>query len=160
MAPYTPEQVAAIRRAVADAREAMRRADSYTPLTFAKAYLALEGLQIPGGVRDEQRRRRVSEGLLRTLEGQPTDCRDPLIAAEMERIAIEVQWGFAAQAPEVVGFRLQLGRESAQRPACRDLADVDRGLGPAVFGKGEVVVLPPECRGATFIPVREHELEQ
>lgn len=160
MAAYTPEQVNKIRRAVAEAREFMRREDSYTPLTFVRAYLAREGLQIPGAAHDETARRRAAEALLEALTGHAAPGGDPLIAREMERIAMEVQWAYAARAPEVVGFRLQFGRRAKQLPECLGLLSVDHGLGPAVFAKGRVVVLPPDCCGAEFIPVREHELEQ
>ncbi|HKJ21504.1 MAG TPA: hypothetical protein VKA13_00315 [Gammaproteobacteria bacterium] len=149
-----------IRRAVAEAREAMRREDSFTPLTFARTYIARDGVQIPGAEHDEQGRRKAGEALLSALQGRDTVSEDPHLTREMTRIAIEVQWALAARAPKVVGFRLQFGRQASRRPECRALLSGDHGLGPSVFRKGDVVVLPPDCQEAEFIPVLEDELEQ
>lgn len=160
MSGYTPEQIGRIRRAVAEAREAMRRQDSFTPLSFAGAFIERDGIQIPGAMRGARTREEIAAELLAALrEGKPTS-EDPVVAREIQRARAEVHWAAAARSDKVVGFRLQLSPEARRRPECLALLNADRGLGPSVFRKGEVVVLPPGCEGAEFIPVREDDVEQ
>lgn len=157
---YTPEQLVKIRRAVAKGREAMRRNDSFTPLVFARAYVEHDGLQIPGDGADEQSRREYAKGLIEAVENAQSVHDDALIAREIRRIHMEVQWALASQSDKVVGFRLKLGREAERHPECLALLSSDRGLGTSVFRKGEVVILPPNCDGGEFVPVTEDEIEQ
>lgn len=159
MSAYTPDQIRIIRHAVAAGREAARRQHDFSPLTFARAYVAREGVQLPGNG-DEPRRRMLGQRLLELLEQGETRCDDKDLQHELHRACTEARWAEAAVSDKVVGFRLQLSGDAAHRPECLALMGTDHGLGAAVFRKAEVVILPPACSGAEFIPVNEYEIEQ
>ncbi len=138
----------------------MRREGKYDPLVFARVFIAGGGVQIPGQPDNEAARRRIADLLLGSLvSGHPvTD--DKTVVREFHRARAEANWTEAAERDEVVGFRLKLSPAAWLNPACRRLGKEDHGLGSMVFRKGEIIVLPPECDGTTFIPVRRHELEE
>ena len=159
MSAYTPEQIKTIRHAVAAAREAARKQRDFSPLTFAATYVAHEGVQLPGAP-DDPRRVQLAQRLLELLQRGDANTDDADMARELQRVHTESRWAEAAASDKVVGFRLQLSGETATRPECLTLLGTDHGLGAAVFRKGEVVILPPGCGGAEFIPVLEDEIEQ
>jgi hypothetical protein len=159
MSAYTPDQIRIIRHAVAAGREATRAQRDFSPLAFARIYVAHEGVQLPGDF-DGPRRAEVARRLLTLLQQGETSSDDGDLQRELHRARTEARWAEAAVSDKVVGFRLQLGGEAAKRPECLALLSTDRGLGAAVFRKAEVVILPPGCGGAEFIPVGEDEIEQ
>ncbi len=159
MSAYTPDQYKTIRHAVAAAREAARKARDFSPLTFARCYTAHNGVQLPGSP-DSPQRMLLAQRLLELLERGDTHTNDADLLRELHRARTEARWAEAAISDKVVGFRLQLSGDAAARPECLTLLGTDHGLGAAVFRKGEVVILPPGCSGAEFIPVSEDEIEQ
>lgn len=159
MSAYTPDQIKIIRHAVAAGRDAARRQHDYSPLVFARAYVAHGGVQLPGDG-DEPRRALLAQRLLDLLEQGKGHTDDADLQRELHRVRTEARWAEATLSDKVVGFRLQLSGEALNRPECLTLLGTDRGLGAAVFRKGEVVVLPVGCSDAAFIPVVEDEIEQ
>lgn len=159
MASYSPDQILAIRRAIAEGRAAVSGHGHRDLLRFAAAYVAHGGIQVPGQPEDQKARDAIARRLMAILESTAT-AEDPSVMRELARVKMETQWANAARLPKVVGFRLQLGPEALRRTECLALLAVDRGLGAAVFGKTEVVVLPPGCEDCEFIPVMEDEVEQ
>lgn len=156
MTDYTPQQLAQIRLAVAQGREAMRAAGRFEPLVFARAFVAAGGAQAPGGAGDGPS---LGARLLHALEhGEAAS--DALLAREIERARNEARWARLAESEAVVGFHLRLPPAALLDAKCRELLKADRGLGAAVFRKAEIVVLPAACDGASFTPVYEHEIEQ
>jgi hypothetical protein len=160
MSGYTVEQVRLIRAAVAAGRDAMREQGKFEPAVFAAAFIEHGGIQIPGEVGAADKDRQVAVEVLRTLEQARPTSTDGTVAREVRRARSEASGAAAAESDSVVGFRLELSAAGRRHPACQALASMDRGLGAAVFRKEEVVVLPPEADGSTFIPVREDEIEQ
>ena len=158
MSDYTPEQTDRIRLAIAEGREAMRRTGQFHPLVFARAFLAAGGLQIPGGT-DVNETQRLADQLLHLISQGGTG-NHPLLRRELERAHNEARWAQAAEADEVIGFRLELAPAALLDRSCREALKADRGLGSAVFRKAEIVVLPAACEGARFFPVYAHEIEQ
>ncbi len=157
MSDYTPEQLDRIRLAIAQAREAMRVAARFEPLVFARAFIAADGLQVPGQPADTAP---LATRLLQALERDDASATDPLLAREIERARSEARWAKLAESDDVVGFHMQLPGVALLDPKCRALLKADHGLGAAVFRKAEIVVLPAACDGARFTPVYEHEIEQ
>lgn len=160
MRAYTAEQIERIRAAVAEARAALRARGRYDLLEFARVYVAQEGVQIPGEPADVSARGRLAEALLAALAEGRDAAGDPALAHELERVRNEVRWAEIGEADDVVGFRLELPPAALLERPCRAFLKLDRGLGAGVFPKTQVVVLPPGCGGARFVPVREHEIEQ
>jgi hypothetical protein len=160
MSAYTPQQLQTIRRAVAAAREAMHGQQRYTPLSFAVTYVNHDGVQIPGGTDDERRREHLGRQLLESLQQNKSHADDPNLERELRRAHSEARWADAARSEKIVGFRLQLHGEAAQRAECLALLGGDHGLGTAIFRKVEVVIMPPSCIEWEFIPVSEDEVEQ
>lgn len=154
---YTPEQLQQIRLAVAQGREAMRAAGRFEPLVFARAFVAAGGVQVPGAAGDDSA---LGAELLRALEQNAPTTGDARLAREIERARNEARWAQLAESDTVVGFHLRLPPAALLDPKCREILKADRGLGAAVFRKGEIVVLPTACDGASFTPVYEHEIEQ
>lgn len=160
MRAYTVEQIERIRMAVVEARAALRAQGRYEPLAFARVYVAHDGVQIPGEPPDAAARARLAEALLQALADGRDAAEDPDLARELARAHNEARWAEAEQADDVVGFRLELPPAALLERPCREFLKLDRGLGAAVFPKTQVVVLPPGCGGARFVPVREYEIEQ
>lgn len=157
MSDFTPEQLDRMRLAIAQAREAMRAADRFEPLVFARAFIAADGLQVPGESTDTAP---LAARLLQALEHDEAGDADPLLTREIERARREARWAKLAESDDVVGFHMQLPGVALLDPKCRALLKADHGLGAAVFRKAEIVVLPAACDGARFTPVYEHEIEQ
>ncbi|BAU47950.1 hypothetical protein SVA_1385 [Sulfurifustis variabilis] len=160
MRDYTSEQIDRIRNAVAEARAALRTRRRYDPLEFARVYVAHDGVQIPGEPPDSPARIRLAEALLEALAEGRDAAGNPGLSHELERVRTETRWAEAEESDDIVGFRLELPPAALLERPCRQLLKLDRGLGPAVFPKTQVVVLAPACGGARFVPVREHEIEQ
>lgn len=160
MREYTVEQIERIRGAVAEARAALRAQRRYDPLAFARVYVAHDGVQIPGEDPATEGRTRLADALLQALEAGRDAAEDPDLSRELARAHNEARWAEAEEADDVVGFRLVLPPAALLERPCREFLKRDRGLGAAVFPKTQVVVLPPGCAGARFVPVREHEIEQ
>ena len=156
MTDYTPEQLQQIRLAVAQGREAMRAAGRFEPVEFARAFVAAGGVQVPGAGDDPQ----LGSELLRALEHSTTVTGNALLTREIERARNEARWAALAESDAVVGFHLRLPPVALLDPKCRQILKADRGLGAAVFRKGEIVVLPAACDGASFTPVYDHDIEQ
>lgn len=158
MTDYTPEQTQRLRRAIAEGREAMRRAGQFQPLVFAQAFLVAGGLQIPGAA-DNEETQRLADQLLQII-AQGGSSNHPVLRRELERARNEARWTQAAEADDVIGFRLELAPAALLDRSCRQVLKADHGLGSAVFRKAEIVVLPAACEGARFFPVYAHEIEQ
>ncbi|MCO6439896.1 MAG: hypothetical protein J5I81_02160 [Nitrococcus mobilis] len=160
MVGYRARQLAAIRDAVAAAREALRRNGTDDPLVFAKVFVAQDGIQVPGHPDDGTAMRALGEQLLRALaSGRCYRPEDPDLQREIDRVHNEVQWVAAQRDDKIVGFFLQLPAQAKRSPAMDALGHHNSGLGPGVFCKGDIVVLQPECDGARFIAVFEDEIE-
>ena len=160
MAEYTPEQVRAVRDAVAQGREAMHRAKRYDPVVFAQAYIRHGGVQIPGVPNAAALSQRIAKQLLTSLKcGNPIGD-DEHLRRELKRVHTEVRWTTLAQSEKIVGFYLKLGPAAELEPTCRQLLGEDSGLGAAVFPKTRIVVVPAACSDYEFIPVLEDEIEQ
>lgn len=160
MVGYRARQIGAIRDAIAAAREALQRSDSDDPLVFAKAFVAAGGIQVPGRPGDEGAMRSLGERLLRALaRGCYHDPDDPDLQREIDRARHEARWVSAMRDGKIVGFYLQLPPRALHSPTVEALSHENRGLGPGVFRKGDIVVLQPECDGARLIPVLEDEIE-
>jgi hypothetical protein len=160
MAEYTPQQVQAIRDAIAKGREAVQRLQRPDPLVFARAYVAHGGIQIPGVPADTTRAESVAKALLAILTQGDAATDDEHVLRELKRVQTEVRWVTLAESDKVVGFYLRLGPAAELEAACRQLLGEDHGLGSAVFPKTQVVVLPTACSDYEFVPVLEDEVEQ
>jgi hypothetical protein len=160
MSAYLPEQVQAIRRAVARGREAMRRQGRFDAAVFVRTFIEHGGIQIPGEPNAQQARENVAREVLSVLASGAPAGGDATVAREVRRARAESDWTRYAETEKVVGFRLLLGRAAERSPVCQTLLDVDHGLGQGVYRKAEVAVLPPECDGSSFTPVLEDEVEQ
>lgn len=160
MAEYTPEQLQILKDAVHAGREAMRRAERYEAPVFAAAFVAHNGVQVPGASTDAAVLQILAHHVLRSLRGGRLTSRDRTVMREVRRAQAEAQWTRLAQSEQVVGFYLKLGPASQLHTPCLEWLAIDHGLGAAVFPKGRVVVLPPDCEDYEFVPVHEHELEQ
>lgn len=160
MVGYRARQLAAIRDAVAAAREALRCNGTDDPLVFARAFVAQGGIQLPGRADDMVARRLLGEQLLRALaSGVRHRPENPDLQREIDRVHNEVQWVAAQRDDKIVGFFLQLPTQARRSPTMEALSHSNSGLGPGVFRKGDIVVLQPECDGARFIAVLEDEIE-
>lgn len=160
MAVYRARQIAAIRAAITAARLVLQQSGSEEPLVFARAFVARSGVQVPGSPDDAGAARELGERLLQALaSGAYHHPDDPDLQREIERARNETAWVAAMRDDKVVGFYLQLPAQALQSPTVEALSHENRGLGPGVLRKGDIVVLQPECDGARFIPVLEDEIE-
>lgn len=160
MLGYRAQQLAAIRDAVAAARETLRRNGADDPLAFARAFVAAGGIQVPGRPNDGAAMCALGERLLWALtSGNYHHPGDPDLQREVDRARNEVHWVAAMRDDKVVGFFMQLPAHALQSPTVQALSHDNKGLGPGVFRKGDIVVLQPECDGARFIAVLEDEIE-
>ncbi|MFQ5937268.1 MAG: hypothetical protein ACE5LB_12770 [Acidiferrobacterales bacterium] len=157
---YTPTQIETIKNAIAKAREAMRQAQRYEALVFARTYIAEDGVQIPGREADKEGCRFVSEQLLLSLESSRPVSEDENVLREIKRANMEARWARLAELDKVIGFHLRLGPAAELEATCRELLNQDHGLGAAVFPKARIVVMPAACDDYVFVPVLEDELEQ
>ncbi len=158
MAVYKARQLATIREAVAAGREALRKQASRDPQVFAQAYIAADGVQIPGQPRSEQ-----APGLARRLQDCLTNgvrhVDESDLQREIDRVHQEVQWLDAQYDDSVVGLLLELPEAAKDSPTVEALSHQMEGLGPGVFRKADIIVLQPDCDGASFTPLTEHDLE-
>jgi hypothetical protein len=157
---YRARQIAVIRDAVAAGRDALRASDDPSPLLFARAFIAAGGVQIPGQPDADDARDALAERLLRALA---TDQRrvagDRDLQRELDRAHAETAWVRAQADDLVVGFRLELPPAAMEGPTAEALSHDNHGLGPGIVRKADIVVLQPDCDGARFYPVTEHEIE-
>jgi len=158
MAVYKARQLATIREAIAAGRQALRDAASRDPQVFAQAYIAADGVQIPGQPRSEQAAE-LADQLRHCLASGTRRVTDPDLQREINRVHQEVQWLDAQYDDSVVGFLLQLPEAALESPTVEALSHQMEGLGPGIFRKADIVVLQPDCDGATFQPLTEHDLE-
>ena len=158
MPDYTPAQTQRIRLAIADGREAMRRTGQFQPAVFAYAFVAAGGLQIPGASDDSEAPPLATQLLQLVTQGGTSN--HPVLRRELERAHNEARWAQAAEADDVIGFRLELAPAAVLDRSCREALKADHGLGSAVFRKEEIVVLPAACEGVRFFPVYAYEIEQ
>lgn len=160
MVTYRARQLAAIRDAIAAAREALHCSATDDPLAFARIFVARGGIQLPGRPSDAPAMRALGERLLSALAStnhhHPEDAD---LQREIERAHNEARWLAAMRDDKVVGFFLQLPTQALRSPTAEALSHKNRGLGPGVLRKGDIVVLQPECDGARFVAVLEDEIE-
>lgn len=160
MVGYRARQLAVIRDAVAAAREALRHNGVDDPLVFARAFVAEGGIQVPGRSEDTVAMQALGERLLRALtSGSYQHPEDPDLQREIERARNEARWVAAMRDDKIVGFFMQLPAHALRSPTVEALSHENRGLGPGVLRKGDIVVLQPECDGVRFIAVLEDEIE-
>ncbi|MDN5851110.1 MAG: hypothetical protein L0H63_15990 [Nitrococcus sp.] len=160
MIAYRARQLAAIRDAIAAAREALQCSGADDPLAFAGVFVAQGGIQLPGRPNDAPAMRALGERLLHALASASYHHpEDPDLQREIERAHNEVHWVTAMRDDKVVGFFLQLPTQALRSPTVEALSHENRGLGPGVLRKGDIVVLQPECDGARFVAVLEDEIE-
>lgn len=158
MAAYRARQLAVIRDAIAAGREALRAAASPDARVFAAAYIAAGGVQIPGEP-EADAATELARRLEASLEAGVRRVDDPHLQREIDRAHREVAWVAAQSDDSIVGFHLALPASAMDSPTAEALSHQDHGLGPGVFRKGDIVVLQPDCDGARFTPVTEHEVE-
>lgn len=157
---YRARQIATLRDAIAAGRDALRADIEPTPLTFARAFVDAGGAQIPGEPGAESARQALAGRLLRELAaGRRRAHGDPDLQRELDRAWNETAW-VAAQADDaIVGFRLELPPAALEGPTAEALSHENHGLGPGIYRKADIVVLQPDCDGARFYPVTEHDIE-
>lgn len=157
MAQYKASQVAAIKDAIAEARQWAVSQRAVEPLAFYQCFRDAGGLVCPSGESwddvdglDQRIERALSHG------GMPDE---PIVAREVARIRREAAWASALLDDRVVGMRAHLGADEAADPRFKPLLADDRGLGARIFRRYDIVVPPPDCLSLRFTPVYEHELE-
>ncbi len=159
MAVYRARQVARIRDAVSAGREAVRAAGSADALIFARAFVAAGGAQVPGDT-SEAAAQALGERLLAALAaGAQAAPGDADLARELQRAHTEAEWAIALDDDRIVGFLLELPAAALETPTVEALAHQSQGLGPGVVRKADVIVLQPDCDGARFIALSEHDIE-
>ncbi len=157
---YRARQIALLRDAVAAGRDALRACAEPSPLVFARGFVNAGGAQIPGAPNDDTARQALGERLLRALAaGSRRAGGDPDLQRELDRAHNETAW-VAAQADEfIVGFRLELPPTALEGATAEALSHENHGLGPGIYRKADILVLQPDCDGARFHPVTEHDVE-
>lgn len=159
MAAFRARQVARIRDAVATARQAVRQAAHPDRLLFARAFVDAGGAQVPGD-RDGEASAALAERLLDAVAGGQSEApADADLERELQRVRTETEWALALDDERIVGFLLDLPDSAMETPTVEALAHQSQGLGPGIFRKADILVLQPECDGARFIPVTEHDIE-
>ena len=158
MAVYKARQVATIREAIAAGRDALRQNGSRDPGDFAEAYIAAHGVQVPGEPKSD-RAAELAEQLRDCLARGIRRVDDRDLQREINRVHQEVQWLDAQYDDSIVGFFLELPEAALDSPTAEALSHQMEGLGPGVFRKADIIVLQPDCDGARFTPVTEHDLE-
>ena len=159
MAAFRARQVARIREAVAAGRQAVRQAGEADAVVFARGFVAAGGAQVPGD-RGGDAGEALGERLLVALAaGRGAAPEDPDLDRELRRSHSEARWGMALDDDRIAGFLLDLPQSALDNPTVEALAHQSQGLGPGVFRKADILVLQPECDGARFIPVTEHDIE-
>lgn len=159
MSVFRARQVATIRDAVAAGRLAVREAGVADPITFARAFVSLNGAQRPD-ITDPPSHAELGQQLLAALAKNPqSESLDADLQRELRRARQEAQWAMAMEDDAVAGFLLQLPASALETPRGEALAHQSFGLGPGVFRKTDIVVLQPECDGAVFVPISQHEIE-
>ncbi|MDZ7810265.1 MAG: hypothetical protein U5L11_09080 [Arhodomonas sp.] len=131
MGRFRARQLARIRDAVAAGRAAVRRSGSQDPVTFAEAFVAAGGVQIPGKPEAVDAAEALARRLLRALRaGQYHHAGDPDLQREVDRARQEVRWTAAQTEDSVVGFHLVVPEGAAEDATVEALAHAGRGLGP------------------------------
>lgn len=156
-AVFRARQVEAIRRAVAEAREAIRRRGELTVQAFLEAFVAAGGPRRPGD--DDPASRETFGRLLLEVADTRGEPADADLRRELERARNEAAWAAALEDDSVVGFYLDLPAAARQDPVVEGLSHQMAGLGPGVVPRSAVVVLQPVCDGVRFVPVRDFEVE-
>ncbi|MDR9432453.1 MAG: hypothetical protein RI539_01300 [Spiribacter sp.] len=159
MAVFRARQVARIRDGVVAGRNAVRAWGKADAHVFARAFVDAGGAQVPGDP-DASASAALAKRLLKALgNGEPAAPDDPDLNRELQRAQAEAQWALSLDDDHVVGFLLDLPATALENPTVEALAHQSQGLGPGVFRKADVLVLQPECDGARFIPISEHDIE-
>lgn len=159
MAAFRARQVARIRDAIAAGRQAVRQAGACDRSTFARAYVDAGGPQVPGD-RSGEASTALAERLMRAVTaGRSRAVDDTDLDRELLRVHNETDWALALDDERVIGFLLDLPEVALETPTVEALAHQSQGLGPGVFRKADILVLQPECDGARFIPVTDHDIE-
>lgn len=159
MAVFRARQVARIRDAVAAGRQAVRQVGTPDPLVFARAFVEAGGPQVPGDPSTEASAALGEQLLAGLAAGQSRADGDPALDRELQRARAEAQWAMALDDDRIVGFLLDLPAEALETPTVEAMAHQSQGLGPGVFRKADILVLQPDCDGARFIPVTDHDIE-
>lgn len=158
MAVYRARQVARIREAVNAGRMAVRAAGIADARVFARAFVEAGGAQVPGDP-SEAAAQALGEQLLAALARGEASAADPNLDRELKRAQTEAEWAMALDDDRIVGFLLQLPEQALEQPTVEALAHQSQGLGPGVVRKADVVVLQPDCDGAEFIALSDHDIE-
>jgi len=159
MADFRARQVARIRDAIAAGRQAVRQAGQADRLTFARAYVDAGGPQVPGDREGEASDALAARLMPALAEGRTRASDDADLDRELIRVDNETEWALALDDERVIGFLLDLPDAALETPTVEALAHQSQGLGPGVFRKADILVLQPECDGARFIPVTDHDIE-
>lgn len=138
----------------------MRQCARPDRLTFARAFVDAGGAQVPGD-RSGEASEALGERLLTAVaDGQPAEAStDADLKRELQRVHTETDWALALDDERIIGFLLDLPDSAMEIPTVEALAHQSQGLGPGIFRKADILVLQPECDGARFIPVTEHDIE-
>ncbi|MBS3785618.1 MAG: hypothetical protein KGY57_02300 [Gammaproteobacteria bacterium] len=159
MPVFRARQVAKIRDAIAAGRKAVRQAGTADPVIFARAFVEAGGAQRPD-VDDPKEHAVVGEQLLGLLAKNPNaESVDPDVQRELRRAREQTNWAILMEDDAVAGFLLKLSDDALATPRGEALAHQSFGLGPGIFRKADIPVLQPECDGAVFLPISQHEIE-
>ena len=159
MPVFRARQVAKIRDAIAAGRQAVRRAGTTDPVIFARAFVEAGGAQRPD-VEDPKAHAIVGEQLLSLLAKNPdAESADPDVQRELRRAREQTNWAILMEDDAVAGFLLKLSDDALATSRGEALAHQSFGLGPGIFRKADIPVLQPECDGAVFLPISQHEIE-
>ena len=150
MKNYTPKQIFIIRNAIEKGRNAMAIFGNNAE-TFAKAFIAADGIQVPGEQLDKAVQKRINDYVLKSLTGKLPFINEPswvidIIGREVDRVQSEVTQAILRAQNHVAGFSFAFSENVTDKEFCSRIASTDLyGLGPGIFPKDEIVVLPPGC---------------
>ena len=142
------------------AREEITTAGRFTPLAFARSFVAHDGVQRPGREADHPAQDDLAAALLEALRRDRPAATEPDLVRELRRARDEAAWAAAATSTRVVGFRVTLEATAAQHTECQATLQADHGLGGGVIRKADVIVLQPACGAPRCTPVLVDEVEQ
>lgn len=124
------------------------------PLIFAAAFIKAGGLQVPGFNAPQPIKDRIGSCVLLSLAerwGPRYPFDDPqwafdTVVRETNRALTETMMRGAEGHPDVAGFRIVIGENVVKRSGCELFARaVDFGLGPGIYPRDEIPILPACC---------------
>jgi hypothetical protein len=148
---FTEGQKRAIANGIVAGRGALARIVNGEPVVaFIAAFAEAGGVQCPGRDLTEEETKRVAAHVVKSFRGRHSFHDEPehvreVCYREINRAYSESNWFSAAQHADCVGFRLMVTDNAGDPAECRRIATIDLGLGPGIWPKNRVVVLPVCC---------------